>query len=69
MSETKRFLTPAEVSARYDGGISVRTLANWRSAGTGPKFTKLGGAVRYPIEEIVKWEQHRTVSSTSEYRS
>ena len=39
----KMFLTPAEVSERYGNGLSVRTLANWRSSGTGPVFSKIGG--------------------------
>ena len=30
-------------------GVTVKTLANQRSAGTGPKFVKVGGAVRYPV--------------------
>ena len=44
----KLFLTPAEVSERYGYGLSVRTLANWRSSGTGPVFSKIGGCVLYP---------------------
>lgn len=43
-----QFLTPAQMSERM--GVSVKTLANQRSAGTGPKFVKVGGAVRYPVQ-------------------
>lgn len=63
------FLTPAEVSARYSGRISVRTLSNWRNLGSGPPYTKLGGKVLYPLERLVEWEQRNTVQSTSQYRS
>lgn len=46
----KMFLTPAEVSERYGNGLSVRTLANWRSSGTGPVFSKIGGVRAVPPE-------------------
>ena len=67
MSE-KRFMTPAEVSARYDGRVSVRTLANWRSQGVGPKFVKVGGSVLYKLSHVIEWEETNTVNSTSQYR-
>lgn len=63
----KLFLTPAEVVARYEGKISTRTLANWRSAGTSPPFTKVGGRILYPLDGLVEWEKKRTVGSTSKY--
>lgn len=68
ISATKRFLTPQEVSARYDGRITVRTLANWRSQGKGPPFTKVGGPILYPVDQLETWEQSNTVNSTSQYR-
>jgi predicted site-specific integrase-resolvase len=43
-----------EVSALLD--VNVPTLANWRSAGKGPKFVKLCGRVRYhkvDVEEFI----------------
>jgi len=62
------YLTPAEVSQRYGGKISPRTLSNWRSGGgAGPSFSKIGGRVLYPLSKIIAWEEKRTVSSTSEY--
>ena len=68
MTDAKQFLTPAEVSQRYEGHITVRTLANWRSAGLGPAFAKIGGAVLYPLKKLVEWEELNTVTSTSQYR-
>lgn len=53
-------LTPAELSARYRGTISVRTLANWRSAGVGPAFVKIGGRVLYRMAAVMEWENLRT---------
>lgn len=54
-----RLLTPLEVSERYRNKIKVKTLANWRSNGEGPKYVKIGGAVLYPVDELEQWEQRR----------
>ena len=62
-----QFLTAQEVSSRYGGKISVRTLGNWRNLGMGPPFSKIGGRVLYPLAKLVEWEQRNTVQSTSEY--
>ncbi|GJE45875.1 helix-turn-helix transcriptional regulator [Methylobacterium soli] len=64
---SRKFLTPAQLSARWSNTISPRTLANWRSVGKGPRFTKIGGRVVYEESEIEKWEQERSVQSTWEY--
>lgn len=56
MAEAQKFLTPAEVSARWNGAVSVGTLANWRSAGRGPAFQKFGTRVRYPAAGLEQWE-------------
>jgi len=65
--QSPKFLTPQEVSDRYGGKISVKTLNNWRNLGVGPAFTKLGGKVMYPQDRLVEWEHRNTVQSTSEY--
>lgn len=49
-------LTPDEVVTRYRGVVSVRTLANWRSQGVGPRWVKIGKAVLYPVENLTEWE-------------
>lgn len=46
----------------------MRTLANWRWAGNGPKFTRLGGRILYEMEQLLAWENRNTVAHTSEYR-
>ncbi len=52
-----QMLTPAQVAAEY--GVAVRTLANWRYLGIGPKFVKLtegrSGRVRYPRTSVAAW--------------
>jgi hypothetical protein len=47
-------MTQEEVAALFDVGVPV--LANWRSAGKGPHFVKLGGRVKYrkvDVEEFI----------------
>lgn len=61
-------MTPAEVSRRYSDRVTVRTLANWRWAGNGPKFTRIGGRILYDVEELKKWEDRRTVEHTGAYK-
>ncbi|NQW89643.1 helix-turn-helix domain-containing protein [Curtobacterium sp. VKM Ac-2861] len=36
-------------------GVSPKTLANWRSAGIGPSYFKVGGRVRYDQAVILAW--------------
>lgn len=54
-----QYLTPRELSDRYKGRISERTLANWRSTRKGPKFTKIGGRVLYSASAVAEWEEAR----------
>lgn len=61
------YLTPEELSQRFRGRVAVRTLANWRCLGVGPKFRKIGGRILYPINEIEAWESRRTADSTAGY--
>jgi hypothetical protein len=61
------FLTPEQLCARYGGRINPRTLANWRSAGVSPPFTKVGGRILYPLRALEEWEQRRTVCNTAQY--
>lgn len=67
MSDAPDFLTAEQVCARYKGKVKKKTLANWRTTGTGPAYVRLGGKILYPAHEIEKWESSRTVKSTSEY--
>ena len=48
------FLTQVELAARWR--ISPRTLERWRWAGDGPRFIKIGGLVRYRLEDIEGFE-------------
>ena len=62
------FLTPQELSARYGGRLSVRTLANWWSVtGTGPMFIRMGGKILYPLDKVEQWERANTFACTGDY--
>lgn len=62
------WLSPEQVAARYQGNLSVRTLANWRTSGGGPEFCKIGGKVMYRLSAVTAWEAKRTVNNTSQYK-
>ena len=47
-------------------GVSVRTLQAWRVRGGGPRYVKIGRAVRYQRRELAAFQQSHTVSSTTE---
>lgn len=59
MTDQENYLTPLELIKRYKNSISLRTLANWRSNGDGPNYTKIGGKVLYSIADVIQWEKHR----------
>ena len=63
MTAAAEYLTPAELVSRYKGTITIRTLANWRSTGEGPRYTKIGGRVLYPVDAVTEWERARTLGS------
>lgn len=49
------FLTGPELAARWK--LSHQTLANWRHAGKGPPFIRVGSRVLYPLEGITAFER------------
>lgn len=57
-----RFMSAEDLAERYCGKVSVKTLANWRSIGTGPAYRKIGSRVFYAIEDIEKWEVQRQIT-------
>ncbi len=46
--------------------FKVATLRRWRWAGKGPRFRKIGGAVRYSVEDLKSFIDASARSSTSE---
>lgn len=64
-------LTPAEVVKRWNGAVTVGTLANWRAQGKGPAFIKLGSRVRYPLHRLAEFEarhEHLTAANDNTER-
>lgn len=53
VADSDRFFTPAHVAAVLHK--SIKTLANDRSAGRGPRSVKLGGKVLYPADDLEAW--------------
>jgi hypothetical protein len=48
-------LSPAALAARED--VSLPTVYRWNQLGTGPRYMKLGGAIRYRLDDVIAWEQ------------
>ncbi len=55
-----------ETEAAKRLAVSVRTMQAWRLNGRGPKFVRLGSAVRYSESEINDFITRSTVASTSQ---
>lgn len=47
-------------------GLATTTLNKWRIYGHGPRFVKLGRAVRYRKDDLDRYLADRTKRSTSE---
>lgn len=61
MSNTNdcELLTPDQLCERWQRRIKPNTLAQWRSEGKGPAFTKIGNKVFYRLDSIIKWEKEQ----------
>lgn len=56
-----------EVAAAEILQISRRTLQAWRVKGGGPRYVRVGRAVRYSVTDLNSWIEARKASSTSEH--
>ena len=56
--EYPELLTPEEVACAIR--VSLRTLQEWRTRGTGPPFVRLGRGVFYPAAKLNAWLVSRT---------
>lgn len=54
-------LTDVEVAARL--GVSRFTVRSWRLKGLGPRFLKMGRAVRYRHEDVDEYERQALVET------
>lgn len=55
-----------EIQAAELLNLSTRTLQAWRIKGGGPRFLKLGRAIRYRIADLNTWLEARALAHTSE---
>jgi predicted site-specific integrase-resolvase len=53
----KEVFSPKELAHRW--AISSATLERWRWQGVGPRYLKIGGRIRYPIQVIEQYEAQR----------
>lgn len=51
--------TPEEAARYLD--TTERAMEYWRANGRGPKYVKIGGAVRYPYKYLREWLLAQTV--------
>lgn len=63
-----RMLSPEQVHEMT--GLSVNTLANWRSRGEGPEWIKpigekgrTGGMIQYPEDKLEQWLASRGMTA------
>jgi predicted site-specific integrase-resolvase len=55
MSAEQQYLTSAELAERWR--LSNQTLANWRHAGKGPPFIRIGSRILYPQDAVRSFEK------------
>lgn len=63
-------ITPKELSERWQGKITVKTLANWRSdpdKPKGPGYRRYGSKIFYPLELIEQYERQNQYGKTNQY--
>lgn len=60
-TEAETYLTPSQVSERYNKAVSASTLKQWRYKKTGPTYTRVGRNVVYPLSLLLEWEKVNTV--------
>lgn len=56
-------LTETQLAQRWN--IAKKTLQAWRLRGGGPKFVRIGTAIRYLTPDVIEYETKNTYDSTS----
>lgn len=54
----KELISTAEAAQYLD--VAEQTLANWRWLGTGPKWIRVGGRVKYDRHQLDAWLDAQT---------
>jgi len=53
----KQFLNAKELSKRWGGTPTARTIDNWRYSGRGINHYLIGGLVKYKLKDVEKYEE------------
>jgi hypothetical protein len=61
LNHVRRYLTPAELVARWDNILTEGTLANWRVQHIGPAYVRLGTRIVYAVADIEAYEAAQRV--------
>jgi excisionase family DNA binding protein len=64
-SSEHRILTDIEVAERL--GVSRFTVRSWRLKGVGPRFLKMGRAVRYRSQDVDEYERQALVETQASH--
>lgn len=59
----RALLTTEDVAALLT--VKPQSVRRWRTRGYGPPVLKVGGAVRYRVEDVEAWLERQTESSSS----
>ena len=54
---TETFLTVRQLAERY--GVARRTVYWWNEQGSGPRWLKIGGELRYRLSDVLAYEEAR----------
>ncbi len=60
--EVAIYITQDQLAKRWQ--ISPRTLERQRWIGEGPRYVKIGGAVRYLSTDVLEYERQQTITPT-----
>ena len=64
MTEENNYLNPHQAAVVL--GLSAKTLARYRVAGSGPVFHRFGRRIRYLREDLQAWAEARRRASTAD---
>jgi hypothetical protein len=65
MTTEQEYFTSAELADRWR--LSNQTLANWRHAGKGPPFIRVGARILYPRHAVHSFEKLDTEQWLSQH--
>lgn len=63
MIEDKVWISRKELAERI--GVAEKTVVEWASKGTGPRYARFGKHVRYRMSDVEAWEEGHLVRSAA----